>query len=198
MKRLLRSPSLETAMGLAPWVPVVLIATEDTLLLGLLLSLLLSFAAIALTLYRQQRIRTLEIIDICYFGFFLVLSVAVPATNTEVTRWIAELAIFVVIGYMVITLVIKRPFTDTYTRPAVSPEFAASPDFYRSNHRLTTMWILAFVVQLASALIAEVVIGDQNELIFGWLIPVGSLVFGFTANFRMTRAIIAKSENFRS
>lgn len=198
MKRLLRSPSLETAMGLAPWVPVVLVGAADTLLLGLIVSLLLSIAAIALTLYRHQPIRTLEIIDISYFGLFLVLSIAFPGINGEVARWIAELAILVVLVYIVSTIVFKRPFTIAYTRPAVTAEYAASVDFLRANNRLTTMWAIAFAIQLAAGLIAEVVIGDPNDLLFGWAIPIGSLVCGFVANFRMTRAIIVASGNVQA
>lgn len=186
-------PGLATAMSIAPWVPVALIGSAEVLGLLLCLSLFLCACAIGLTLLQREPIRALEVLDIAYVGFVAVLAIVLPSARETIAQLVSVVSIAVVFLFMVVSFLRRRPFTAPYTA-SVSGPGVADPSFIHANMRLTRMWVAVFGVQLCSTIVAQMIVEDPNSLLFGWAIPIASLVIGFILNEHMTRRIATNAQ----
>ncbi|TXH45131.1 MAG: hypothetical protein E6Q90_01560 [Actinobacteria bacterium] len=174
--------------GVLPWVPTAAITGADSVALAVGVSLAISLLTAVATVVVGDRIKALETFDIVYFAVVgLVVSASGADVDQVVARWLSEVSLLVILVYAVGSVAIGRPFTSQYSRVGLTTGQAGSDLFRRWNSRATTMWAVVFAVQLASMYVAESILADPDDLVFGWIIPLASLASGFALDARMTR-----------
>lgn len=193
MKGIARRAVRSSGAGLLPWIPVALVTSPEHLGWALAVSLTLSILILAATIWVSDPIKNLEIIDVCYFVITaLIYILAAPTFASELSRWIAEASALVILVYAAGSLVVGRPFTMQYTSVYVSDGHAGTADFARANRAMSAMWAIVFGIELACLIISKSVLARPDDLLFGWLIPIGVLVVGFIVNARMTRTLLSR------
>ncbi|MFN8124918.1 MAG: hypothetical protein U0R64_00180 [Candidatus Nanopelagicales bacterium] len=188
LRRAVRAFVRSPVSGVLPWIPAAMVTTADTLTPAVAVSLAIAVLTSVATLWVGDRIKALEAFDVAYFALVgLLLWVRTSEVDEPVARWLSEVSLLVILIYSVASLVFGRPFTGEYSRVGLTAGQAGSALFSRWNLRATTMWVVVFAVQLASMYVAEAVLARPDDLVFGWVIPLGSLAAGFVMDARMTR-----------
>jgi len=133
MRRLLAVPGLATALSVAPWVPLALIDSPQSMLPLLGASLILCAIAASFTALQRQPFRPLEILDTAYA--LLLLTLALPPVRDKLSMWAGAVSIAVVLVFALTTLVRAKPFTIAYT--GVSPGVDTDPALLAALTRMT-------------------------------------------------------------
>ncbi len=96
---------------------------------------------------RLQHQRSFKILEVGTALLFAGLGAWVLATRSDWTITEVRLAVDGgLLGVMLISIAIGRPFTLQYAREQVRPEVAALPQFRKVNYLITGVWALAFAV----------------------------------------------------
>lgn len=174
--------------GLLPWIPTAVLTGPELVPSAVGLSLLISVTILVATRWVGDHVKALERIDIGYFALVgVVLMLGGAQVGSVVGRWLGEVSLIVILVYAVGTLTRSRPFTEQYTAIGLAPDQSAGALFQQWNRRSTGLWIGVFGVQLAAMVVAETLLGDPDDVVFGWLLPIGALVVGFVGDARLTR-----------
>jgi hypothetical protein len=193
VKRLARRAVRSAVSGVLPWIPIALVTDPAHLSWALTVSLVLSLLTLGVTIWVADPIKNLEILDAGYFAIVIAAYLfATSAFVADMSRWIAEASTAVILIYAVGSLLLRRPFTSQYTLLALPDGGGRTADFIRTNQLMSAMWVVVFGVQLACLVIAKSVLARPDDLLFGWLVPIGSLVAGFILNAGMTRALVER------
>jgi len=102
-------------------------------------------------LVRKRSVKILEAGTVLLFGGLGLLLLVIGGDWS-----IVEVRLVVDAGLMVIVLVsmlVRQPFTVQYARERVPAEVAASPQFMATNYLISGVWALAFVVMVIADLI---------------------------------------------
>jgi hypothetical protein len=138
-------------LGFAPFIVFALLDRA----LGVVPALWAAAAASAVILVRDRlRGRALKLLEIGSAVLFGGLGAYAVATHTEWSLLAVRLRVDA--GLLIVVLVsmlVRQPFTLSYAKEQVPPEVWALPAFMRTNQVLTAAWALAF----AAMVLADVV-----------------------------------------
>ncbi|MDM0111724.1 hypothetical protein QTI66_06155 [Variovorax sp. J22R133] len=136
-------------LAFAPFIAFALLQRTLGVLPALAVAALISLVFTARDAFTPGRhAKILEIGSTILFGG---LAVGAWATHAEwpilqVRLWVDAGLLFIVL----ISLVVRRPFTLGYAREQVPQEYWSSPRFVRTNDIITSAWALAFAVMVAA------------------------------------------------
>ncbi|MER6126806.1 hypothetical protein ABT173_30245 [Streptomyces sp. NPDC001795] len=158
--------------GFAPWLCYAALSPVDWRL-GTCAAAL---AALCL-LIGQLRARSVDLLGTATCGFFVVMAgvaLAYPASGLQ--HWICALANGTLAATALTSIAVRRPFTSSFARAQVPPEFWNAPRFIRVNMVLTSIWAAAFTIAaLACAAIVHYAHAAALPLItvqiLGFVIP---------------------------
>jgi hypothetical protein len=135
-------------------------------------------AAVAVALLAWDRLvrkRSVKILEAGTVLLFAGLGVLLLAVGGE---WsIVEVRLAVDAGLLLIVLLsmlLRQPFTLQYARERVTPEVAAMPRFLATNYVITGVWALAFLVMVVADLI--MVFMPEIPLSVGVRVTIAALV----------------------
>jgi hypothetical protein len=95
--------------------------------------------------------KILEVGTFILFGALALYAVfGAPAWSIVGVRLRVDLGLLIIV---LVSMVLRRPFTLQYAREQVRAEFWSSPQFLRTNYVITAVWALAFVVLVVADLI---------------------------------------------
>ena len=136
-------------------------------------------AAVAVALIVRDRVRHARSIKILEVGTALLFAGLGAYVLASGGAWsIVEVRLAVDAGLfliVVISMLVRQPFTLQYARERVSPEIAAKPQFVTLNYVLTGVWALAFLVMT----VADYVMARMPAvpLWVGIAVTVGAIAF---------------------
>lgn len=164
--------------GLAPWILMAVLngpgRFEEAASAGLGLTLL--------TLWVGRRrgvpVHLIEAFTVVYFAALAVLGiVAPPATISWLEMWAGELSNIALALFVVVTLLIRRPFTLAYAKDTTAEEHWDSPLFLRINYVISAFWGGAFVVSALAGAYGDLVLGDNDNFWTAWIVPIGMIIW---------------------
>jgi hypothetical protein len=122
---------------------------------GLIAAFVASLALSLRMLWRNESVKIFEI------GSLILFAVLVTYTVLAAPRWtVASVRLAVdgeLLGIVVVSLAIGRPFTLQYARERVPEQFWVSPIFLSTNRKITLVWAMTFAVLVAADGAAEYV-----------------------------------------
>ena len=146
-------------LAFAPFLAFVVVdrlgATEPALACGLLVSIFLVGRDLLL-LHGKPKI--LESGTVILFGALLIYSFITGATLSVIAvRLCVDTGLLLIV---LISMLLRRPFTLQYAKQQVAPEVWNRPEFIRTNDVITAAWALAFAAMVA----AEAALLDVPQL----------------------------------
>lgn len=113
---------------------------------------LIAGAIVALLLLGRETLiqkRSPKILDVgtavLFGGLLLYFVVAKPAWSVIAVRFCVDSGLLVIV---LVSLMLKKPFTLQYAREQVSPALWDLPEFHRTNYIISSVWALAFAVMV--------------------------------------------------
>lgn len=163
--------------GLAPWIVYSLIEGEGRLEESSAIAFGLALAIVFVGWLRGGSPKLLEFSDVIFFGALAIfVAVASDSTHAWLERWSGEMANMALVVIAVGSILIRQPFTLAYAKESAPRELWDNPVFLRTNYVLTWVWAVAFVVEAASGLYGDAVLGNSNNLWTGWIVQTLPLI----------------------
>ena len=140
------------ALSFAPFIAFALMDRVFGSVAGLMAGALVSAVLIGRDLIGKRRSpRLLEMGSLLLFGGLAVYAaVAAPDWSVIGVRLRVDCGLLLII---VLSLVVRRPFTLQYAREQVPQEHWNTPAFLKTNDVISSVWALAFVVLVAADLV---------------------------------------------
>ena len=121
-----------------------------------------------------------KLLDWVLLAYFVIAALATFAARAAVFPIYSSVVIWVLYACVTwISILVGAPFTVQYARESVPPEHWSSPDFVQSNRIISTVWGVAFVVNIV--LVSIALKPPCNPLLIGVLAPL--LMMGASAVF---------------
>jgi hypothetical protein len=135
----------------------------------------------AVVLARAIGRRRVHLLDLAGLGYFLALgAVLVESHAGHLDFWAryAQAGSHIALTTIVFgSILIGRPFTESYARQTTTPAAWDTPGFHDINRRISAVWGLAFLVGTVSLLMAGSV--DYHQVLLRVVIPFGALVWAY-------------------
>jgi hypothetical protein len=170
----------------SPWV-LFLLATRVTSLSGAIALGLVAALVVAARAIGHHRLHLLDVASVLYFtGLGLALEIIHPVSVTYWSRY-AQAGAHAFLTLIVLgSVVIGRPFTESYARDTTPKELWGTPQFRAVNRQISLVWGLAFLVGTISLIIAGSV--SNRTFLLRILIPFGALAYAYTYTQRVVTA----------
>ncbi len=164
-------------IGLSPWIVYSLIEGEGRLEESSAIAFGLALLILMVGWLRGSSPKLLEFSDVIFFGALAIfVAVASDDTHAWLERWSGEVANMALVVIAVGSILIRQPFTLAYAKEEAPRELWDNPVFLRTNYVLTWVWAVAFIIEAASGLYGDAVLGDSNNLWTGWIIQTLPLI----------------------
>jgi hypothetical protein len=135
--------------------------------------------AVMIALYGRWRGRSVKILEIGAVALFGALAVFTTVAHCNWTLTGVRLAVDLgLLGIVLISIALGRPFTMQYACGRVTPEYWQTPLFLAINRRITWVWAGAFAaLVIAHAMTALALVPVWTDAV------VTILAFGYALNF---------------
>lgn len=167
----------ELVWSFTPWAAFLLGVRLGNVYWGAAVAAVVGIAVLARALHRK-RAHLFDYVGVVYFvGMLALLAALRPG---DISTWgnyaqaVAHASLCLIVFGSVL---INRPFTESYARESTPPEVWTSPVFHAFNRKISAMWGLAFLVGTGSLLIAGST--DSRPLLLRIAIPFGALALAF-------------------
>jgi hypothetical protein len=119
----------------------------------------------------------LHMLDIANVTYFVALGIALVAVRPDDMSTWSRYAQGGAHGFLTLiifgSILIGRPFTESYARDLVPAELQGTAEFHAINRKLSLVWGVAFLVGTLSLIVAGVL--DARPFLFRLGIPFGAL-----------------------
>jgi alpha-beta hydrolase superfamily lysophospholipase len=152
-------------VGNIPFTTAVTVAFAVTLLIQIALRI------------RKQPMRTLDVGNLIVFALLMIAAYVVPDDVLE--RWLQPLSSLGLLLIALVGVLIGKPFVREYAESSVDAATAKTQGFRTITTAMTWMWVGAFAVMFASAMISPIVDGnatildmdDTLSIVCYWVVP---------------------------
>lgn len=159
--------------GFLPWIVLAVIEGPGRIALACAVALGMSVLFLVIEKVRGSSPKALSFVDVAAFGAFLVGSlVATPDTTDWLETWFGEIANVVLVAFVAISLLIRKPFTLQYAKEETPEEYWDSPTFLKVNYTITAVWGLAFLAAAVAGWYGDAILGSNNNLWTGWVLQI--------------------------
>lgn len=160
--------------GFLPWIIFDVVAGPSTWQLAAFTALV---AAVLLGVpeFRRGNARVLEVTGLVFFAVVSILSLVLDRNDLLWLETYAQPLSNGIIAVVALGSLAFTPFTESYARESVPPEFWNSPLFKHTNRVLTAVWGGVFVANTLLGLLAVHTRLSGDWL--NWVIPVLLIVF---------------------
>ena len=161
----------------SPWL-VFLVASRFTSFSG---AVALGFLGAIVVLARaahEKRAHLLDWAALCYFAALAIVLAVLHPSDTDAWSRYAQFGSHAFLTVLVFgSIVVGRPFTESYARRATPKELWHTREFHEINRKISTVWGLAFLVGDVSLALAGSV--DTRQILLRVIVPFGSLYFAY-------------------
>lgn len=164
--------------GIAPWILMSVLSSPGRFEVAVCSALGLTVLTMWLARRRGIAIHALEV-----FGalFFVGLAVAGLFAAADTIRWMetwaGEMTNAALTLFVLVTIVVRRPFTLPYAKEQAPEEYWASPLFLRINYVISLVWAAAFAVSALVGAFGNGVLDDPDNFWTAWVIPLAAIFF---------------------
>ncbi|MTD15660.1 hypothetical protein GIS00_17135 [Nakamurella sp. YIM 132087] len=159
--------------GFVPWIVHSMLSGENRVMLAAWIALGLSVLLFVSARVMGTRTKILEVVDLVSFGGFVAFALLASAPAlTWMETWFGELSNALLVLVVVVSMLLRVPFTVQYAREQVDESLWHAPAFMRINYVITGVWGLAFLVSAVSGYIGDAVLHNSNNLWTGWVIQI--------------------------
>ena len=164
-------------IGFAPWILYWILTGAVSFRIAISVALGVSVLSNLVSLARH---RTPMILEIGTTVAFVVLAIIGFTTDDVfIGRWIQPIGNAAFLAIMVVSVVIKRPFTLQYAQESTPPELWGTPGFIYVNQAITYVWIAVTAFMTVLSLIPPIVQGDATmddggsvlSIVCYWVLP---------------------------
>lgn len=164
--------------GIAPWILLSVIGSpgqyEAAIAVAFGLSLLVLWAGHR----RGDRMHSLTVFGVVFFGVLLVIRVLVGAeVENWLSTWTGEMSNIALTVFAVTTLLARKPFTLSWAKDMTPEEFWDTPGFLRINYVISAVWAAAFTFCAAAGFVGIVYLHDSGNFWTGWILQLGATFF---------------------
>lgn len=132
-------------LAFAPFLTFVVVER----LIGVQPGLIAAAVVAVIVLLRDLSRKTVKVLDVgtalLFAGLALYTHFASPDWSVIAVRLRVDLGLFLIV---LVSILLRRPFTLQYAREQVPREFWNSPEFVRTNYVITGVWAAAFAVMV--------------------------------------------------
>jgi hypothetical protein len=162
----------------APWVAFLLGVRVGNVYWGAGIGAAVAVVVLARAIARHQA-HLFDVIGVVYFaGMLVLLAILHPGDVGAWGRYAQAVAhgslTLIVFG----SVLIDRPFTESYARDRTPREVWGTRAFREFNRRISLVWGLAFLVGTAALVAAGST--DSRQILLRVLVPFGALAYAFT------------------
>ncbi len=170
----LRSPF----SGIAPWIIMSLFSGPGTFEVSVLAAFALSLITFILSRRGGATFKLMEIFDLLFFAGFAIVGIVASATMVAwLETWAGEITNISLMAFVLITIVIRQPFTLQYAKEEADPQYWDSPIFMRISYTISWVWAAAFAWQSLMGWFGDSVLDNSNNFWTGWILQIAALVF---------------------
>lgn len=163
--------------GILPWIVMSVVSGPGRFEIAVALAFGLSLMFLLISHRGSQSIKPMEVFDLVFFaGFFILGLVLGQSFRSDMEQWGGEISNVVLMLFVLISIVIRRPFTLPYAKEQTPQEYWDTKPFLRINYAISWAWLIAFAVQTAMGWYADFQLDDSNELWWGWVLPFAPMV----------------------
>jgi hypothetical protein len=170
----IQEPTMNLLLAFSPF--LLFAAVEHVL--GMTVGLVAAAATSGLLVLRDARTGHLKLLELGTLALFVGLATLAAATGAS---WsVLQVRLYIDSGLLAIvllSLLLRRPFTLPYAQQQVPPEVRASPRFLKANMVISGAWALAFVAIIAADLVMLML--PAVPLAVGITITIVALVAAF-------------------
>ncbi len=167
----------ELFWSFAPWL-AFLLGFRVTSLYGAAAAGVTVSAVVMIRAVARRRVHLLDLAGLCYFLALGGILVAVHPEHLAFWSRYAQAGSHSALTLIVFgSIVLGRPFTESYARQTVPASFWNTPEFHAVNRRISAIWGLAFLVGTASLILAGSV--DYRQLLLRVIVPFGALFLAY-------------------
>lgn len=132
-------------LAFAPFLTFVVVER----LIGVQPGLIAAAVVAVIVLLRDLSRKTVKVLDVgtalLFAGLAIYKHFAHPDWSVIAVRLRVDLGLFLIV---LVSILLRRPFTLQYAREQVPREFWNSPEFVRTNYVITGVWAAAFAVMV--------------------------------------------------
>jgi hypothetical protein len=161
----------------APWL-TFLLATRVTSFYGAIAAALVVAVVVLGRAFGRHRVHMLDVASFVYFlALGAVLLFVHPGHIDDWSRY-AQAGSHAALTVIVFgSVLLGRPFTESYARETTPREFWHTPRFRAVNRQISTVWGLAFLIGTISLIIAGS--ADARQVLLRVVIPFGALAWAY-------------------
>jgi hypothetical protein len=161
----------------SPWVAFLLAVRIGGVYWGVSVGLVVA-VAILMRAIAAHRVHMFDVIGTVYFGGLLALMEAVhPSDIATWGRYVQAVAHGSLTVIVLGSILIGRPFTESYAREQVPARIWKTTAFHEFNRRISSVFGLAFLVGTISMIVAGST--SSAQFILRLVIPFGALALAF-------------------
>lgn len=165
--------------GIAPWIVMSLFSGPGRFEVSVLAALALSLLFFVLGRRRGSSVKLMEVFDLIFFvGFAIIGILASAATIAWLELWAGEITNIALTVFVVVTIIIRRPFTLGYAKETAEPWLWDNPVFLRINYEISLVWAAVFGFQSIVGLYGDAVQHNSDNFWTGWTLQLAATVFG--------------------
>ena len=164
--------------GIAPWILLSVAGSPGHYEAAIAIAFGFSFLILWAGHRRGDRLHSLTLFGVIFFGVLLVVRVVVGAdAETWLSKWTGEMSNIALTVFAVSTLVVRRPFTLSYAKDTTPEEFWDTPGFRRINFVVSAVWAAAFALSAVFGFIGIVLLQDGDNYWTAWILQLGATFF---------------------
>jgi hypothetical protein len=177
----------ELIWSFAPWL-VFLLATRVTSLYGAVAAGAVAAVVVLSRAIGQRRVHMLDVASAVYFAALGAILVVVRPGHLDDWARYAQAGSHLVLTVLVFgSIVLGRPFTESYARATVPESLWHTERFRSLNRQISTVWGLAFLLGTVSLIAAGSV--DSRQILLRIIVPFGALYYAYGYTQKQTKTV---------
>ena len=162
--------------GFAPWILLSVLSGPGRFEIAVAGALVLALLILVLGKWRGKPLHALEIVGVVYFAALAVIGLFAPDNTIRwLDDWAGVLSNVVLAVFVVLTMVVRRPFTLSYAKAEAPPEVWDEPWFLRLNLVITAVWGAAFATAAVAGVVGGLLLHDLDNMFTAWVVPLAAL-----------------------
>lgn len=164
--------------GIAPWILFSVLSTPGRFEIAVCVALGLTLVTLWISHRRGVGVYALDVLGVLFFALLAAVGlVASKNTIHFLEVWAGEMTNIVLAVFVIITIVLRRPFTLAYAKKAAPEEHWNSPLFLKINYVISGVWAGAFVFNATMGFIGDGILHDSDNFWTGWVLQLAATFF---------------------
>ena len=162
-----------------PWILFWSFLSAKFLVTSIVAGFIATVIVILIDVFRGKKTKILQLGTLFFFAG--ILAILFISQSFWIMKWISIIGKVVLALIVLISILIKSPFTLQYSKETAPKERWEEPMFIHANYVISWAWFFAFIVMLVVPLYLEK-IGINVTILLNWLISIVCFVvaIGFT------------------